>query len=180
MQGKKETMEQRIVTYEVIVHKANLALAKGESISQFTQKLLEAANKAIALKLNLTAKNCSVYMIETFADSAVFDVTKRPAIEGGPYSYAYYALKYTRKDDGSFEFSDATEVERVTSFQPKAQMSVTKASSQKAGAKKDLLGDEDDMEDEEDEELSKKPKSTKKDAPPGWTYTTKSLWGGVL
>jgi len=164
-------MDQRTITYDTIVHKANLALAKGESLSQFTQKLREAANKAIALKLNLTAKNCSTYMVETFADSAIFDVTKRPLVDGGPYSYAYYAIKYSRKDDGSFEFSDATEVERVTSFQPKAPMSVTKA-------KKGLLDDEDDLEDEEDEELSKKP--MKKDAPPGWTYTTKSLWGGLL
>jgi len=170
-------MEQRTVTYEVIVHKANLALAKGESVNQFTQKLREAASKAIALKLNLTAANCSVYMIETFADSAVFDVTKRPLKEGGQWAYAYYALKYSRKADGSFEFSDTTEVERVTSFQPKATLEVTTLTNK---AKKGLLDDdEDDLEDEEDEELAKKPK-TKKDAPPGWTYTTKSLWGGLL
>lgn len=173
-------MEQRNVTYEVIVHKANLALAKGESVNQFTQKLREAASKAIALKLNLTAANCSVYMIETFADSAVFDVTKRPLKEGGQYSYAYYALKYSRKADGSFEFSDTTEVERVTSFQPKALLETTTLTNKAKKADLEVEPEDDDMEDEEEEELSKKPAKAKKDAPPGWTYTTKSLWGGVL
>jgi hypothetical protein len=170
MQGKKDLMDQRTVTYEVIVHKASLALAKGESLSMFTQKLREAAGKAIALKLNLTAKNCSVYMVETFADSAVFDVTKRPVVEGGQYIYAYYALKYSRKADGTFEFSDTTEVERVTSFQPKTMLDVATNTNKANKAELEV----DDDEDEEKEELSKK------DAPPGWTYTKKSLWGGVL
>jgi hypothetical protein len=102
-------------------------------------------------------------MIETFADSAVFDVTKRPLVDGGQYSYAYYALKYTRKDDGTFEFSDTTEVERVTSFQPKSTMSITKAKKKKA--------DEDDEDDEE---------GLSKDAPPGWVTTSKSIWSGVV
>ncbi len=177
MQGKKEGMD-RTVSYEVIVHKANLALAKGESVNAFTQKLREAASKAIALKLNLTAANCSVYMIETFADSAVFDVSKRPVVAGDSWTYSYYALKYSRKADGAFEFSDTTEVERVTSFQPKPKLDVTTNTNKaKAKAKKEDLevGEADDDEDDDmPAELSKK------DAPPGWTYTTKSLWGGVL
>lgn len=175
-------MEQRI-TYEVVVHKANLPLAKGESVSQFTSRLREAAAKQIAMKLNLTPQNCSVYMVETFADSAIFDVSKRPAVTGDAWSYAYYAAKYTRKVDGSFEFGETTEVERVTSYQPKPKMDVTTATNK---AKKDMLEDdeeeEDDLEDEETEELAKKPKKSdaKKEAPPGWAYTTKNLWNGLL
>lgn len=167
-------MDQRTVTYETIVHKANLALAKGESLNQFTQKLRDAASKAIALKLNLTVNNCSAYMVETFADSAVFDVTKRPLKEGGQYSYAYYAMKYSRKADGAFEFSGVTEVERVTSFQPKANMDLATATNKAAKKAAESDGDEDDLDDEEPEELSKK------DAPPGWVVTNKSLWVGLL
>jgi hypothetical protein len=163
-------MESRSVSYECVVHKANLVLGKGESLGAYTSKLREAANAHIAKSLNLTPKNCSSYMVEAFADAAIFDVSKRPMVEGNPWTYALYAVKYTRKADGTFEFNDTTEVERVVSYQAKGPMSVTKA-------KKCDDGDEEF----EDEELAKKPAKTKKEFAPGWVAAEKSVnWSGLL
>lgn len=164
------------VTYEAIVHKANIPLLKGESVSQFMSKLQAAAREHIMKKLNMTAKTGYVYCFETFADATIADVSKRGPTDSDPWTYGYYALPYTRKTAGEFDFGDLVEVERVTSFQPKQPIPLTKGKS-----KKDME-DLEEEEEEEEEELSKKPKKTaaKKDAPPGWAYTQKSIWAGVV
>lgn len=143
-------MEERRHTHDVVVQK-DIALATGESLSAYTQKVRDAGCKYVKQKLNLGDKS-GCYPIEVFSKSVIFDVYNY-----GPTSsdtnYRYFAAAYTRKDTGEFEFSTLTEVERVVSYQPKTTaVPVTKAAS---------------------------PASELADAP-GWQLTAKSLWHGVL
>jgi hypothetical protein len=136
--------------HEVVVHKAQIPLARGESINQYTQRLSEAARKYAITKLNIVKGGA--YMCEAFNDSLVMDVYKRLA-DDGPTEYKYYSVMYTRKADGDFMFSSFTEVERVTSFRPKAPLAITKS-------------------------LAESTDSPLRVAPPGWVH--KSVWGGLL
>jgi len=111
-------------THNVAVHKA-ISLGKGESLRSFTNLLNKQGRDFLMRKLNLTEKNAGVYTVEVFDGAAVFAVYK---YEGRDRD-RYYAVKYARKDDKSdFEFSESTEVERVSSFRPK-QTGVAKAST---------------------------------------------------
>lgn len=166
------------VRYDVVVHKANVPLAKGESLGQYTNRLNGDARKYVQKQLNLSDKGTSVYTLEVFSDKAIVDVYQYK--EGGPSTYKFYGIDYTRKANGDFEFKELTEVERVTSYEPKASLSITKGKK----AKKGEDGDEDGEEEEEEaEELAKKPTKTKKEHAPGWAVaTTKNTvdWAGVL
>ncbi len=166
------------VRYECVVHKANVPLASGESLSKYMSGLGSAGGTYIKKQLNLNSlakpSYAGAYMLEAYSDKCVFDVYKY----GGPDTpgdYRYYAVNYTRKANGDFEFKDLTEVERVTTYQAKPSMSITKAKAKK-----------DDLEEELDEELAKKPaKSTKKAAEfmPGWVVATAKnavSWDGIL
>ena len=115
------------VTYEVLVHKAGLALQAGESVGTYTQKLRSAVAEHVMKKLNLTQKTASVYMVEAYGDAAVVDVYMRAATPDGPSTYKYYAVKYTRKDNGAFDFSETTQVMPVTTYQPVDTMAVAKS-----------------------------------------------------
>lgn len=154
------------MTYEVVVHKAGLPLAKGESLAMFSMRLNKAAREHLARKQNLDPKVSSVFMCEVFDGAAVFDVYKRGPQEG-PGEYKYFAVKYARKATGEFEFSDTTEVERVTSYVPKGPLEVAKA--KKA--------------DEEKKAPGKQAKcGCSKEIAPGWQETAKAgnLWSGVI
>jgi len=169
------------VRHECVVHKANVPLASGESIGKYSNALSSAGNTYIKKQLNLNSlakpAYAGVYMIEAYSDKCVFDVYKYAGTDA-PGDYKYYAVNYTRKANGDFEFKDLTEVERVVSFQAKPQMSLTS----KAKAKKD---EDDDLEEEmEEEELAKKPaKSTKKatEFMPGWNVKkSENIWAGLV
>jgi hypothetical protein len=131
--AQNEQSDQKI-EHSVIVHKASIPLAKGESISQFTQKLSDAGRKALYQKLNLTPYSntvkdgsySSVYNIEAFAGSAVYEVYSYKG-NGGGSDYKYYAMKYARNEAGDFSFSDLTEVVRTIGYKPKSELEVTKA-----------------------------------------------------
>ena len=117
---------------EVVVHKASVALATNESLGQYTQRLSDAIRKYAVQKLNLTSgmdgkAGFSCYMTEAYGNSAVLSVYKYG--NGEASSDKYYATKYARGDNGEFKFDNFVEVERVTSYQPKASLSVTKALS---------------------------------------------------
>lgn len=132
---------------EVVVHKAALQLKAGESVSVFTQNLTDAGRSYLKQKLNLQ-KGDACYAMETFADKVVFNTYK---YENPPSQDKYYAVKYSRKPDGSFEFGEAVEVQRVTTYEAKNNtFTVTKSKD----------GDD--------------------EAPPGWATVKKSMWGNLL
>mgnify|MGYP001035881266 CR=1 FL=1 len=153
---------------EVRVHKANVPLAKGESLGQYTRKLEDAARKHLFQKLNLGQK-CWVYMVEVYKDSAIADVYKASSAIDMPGKYSYYAMKYTRSANGEFEFSSVTEVERVVSFEPKTMMTVAKSAHQDHRA---LDGGP-----VEQNVFKSAPESH---TAPGWVVTAKHIWNGVL
>lgn len=165
---------QAAVRHECIVHKANVPLAAGESLSKYSNALSSAGNTYLKKQLNLNSlakpAYAGVYMIEAYSDKCVFDVYKYAGTDA-PGDYKYYAVNYTRKANGDFEFKDLTEVERVVSFQAKPSLSITKA-KKKA---------EDEMEGEmEGAELAKKPTKTKKEFAPGWSVKkSENVWAGL-
>lgn len=157
--------------HEVVVHKASVILATNESLGQYTQRLSEAIRKYAVQKLNLTSgvdgkAGFSCYMIEAYGNSAVLDVYKYG--NGEPSSDKYYAVKYTRGDKGEFKFDNFTEVERVTSYQPKEGLSVTKAlsPSDSAAVPDGVCA------------IAKSPGAGAPEVMPGWV--AKSFWAGAL
>jgi hypothetical protein len=182
-----EEAKSQVVRHECIVHKANVPLAAGESLQKYSQQLSTDGGLYIKQKLGLNSlakpSYASAYMIEAYSDKCIFDVYKGG--DGQPSEYKYYALEYSRKNDGKFEFKNLTEVERVTTYQAKQSLALATATN-KAKAKK---GDpEDDLEDaeeddEEEETMAKKPakSSTKKTFSPGWEVKkSANIWGGLI
>lgn len=112
-------------THNVIVQK-DIALASGESLGTYTQKVRDAGTKYVKQKLNLT-KESYCYPIEIFSKSAVFSVYQYGQTVDEDKRSRYFAAAYSRKDDGAFEFSTLTEVEQVVGYQAKESASVTKA-----------------------------------------------------
>ncbi len=160
------------VKYECVVHKANVPLASNESLRTYTERLNKGARDYVTKQLNLGTGKCSGYMLEVYADKAVFDVYKYAAMGSSePGEYKYYGVQYARKANGDFEFKNLTEVERVTSYQAKPSLAITKAKKK---------AEDDDEEDEEEAELSAKPKSTKKAYSEHWTVKNESLWSGLV
>lgn len=104
------------VTMKVVVHKANVPMLKGETLRQFTQALSDSGQVYLRRKLNLLESD-GAFMLETMADKAVFEVYQSKAVNGMPRC-KYYALKFTRKSDGAFEFGESVEVRRITSYEP--------------------------------------------------------------
>lgn len=136
--------------HDVVVQK-DIALATGESLQAYTQKVRDAGCKYVKQKLNL-GKDSGCYPIEVFSKSVVFDVYDYGVGVDESKRARYFAAAYTRKDTGAFEFSTLTEVERVVSYQPKE----TATPVTKAVQKRELAGT------------------------PGWAVTAKSLWNNVL
>lgn len=143
-------MSEAQVTHDVAVQK-DITLAAGESLQAYTQKVRDAGCKYVKQKLSLD-KNAGCYPVEVFSKSVVFDVYQYGENVDESKRYRYFAAAYARKNDGTFEFSTLTEVERVISYRPKETAAVTKAKR-------------------EEHEVA--------DAP-GWQRTEKSLWHGVL
>lgn len=116
MEPKKET-----ISMDVIVHKANIPLMKGESISKFTQTLSEKAKDHCFTKLNMVAGKDYAWMAEAFDDSVVLSTYK------GSKPNKYYAFTYGRDaKTGEFSFGSLTEVEKVIGYKPK-ELKITKA-----------------------------------------------------
>lgn len=105
-------------SHPVVVQK-DISLATGESLGVYAQKIRDAGTKYIKQKLNLVPKESSCYPVEIFSKSVIFDVYRYGPNIDETKRCTYYAAAYTRKDDGSFEFSTLTEVERVVGYQAK-------------------------------------------------------------
>lgn len=118
-------------SHNVIVQK-DIALASGESLGTYTQKVRDAGTKYVKQKLNLT-KDSYCYPIEIFSKSAVFSVYQYGQTVDEDKRSRYFAAAYSRKDDGAFEFSTLTEVEQVVGYQAKESASVTKAADDMPG-----------------------------------------------
>jgi hypothetical protein len=146
-------MTEAKLTHDVVVHKANIALATGESIGRYTQALNEAGRKHVLQKLNMTQKGGYVYMVEAFSESAIFEVYKNATSDAEVSSYTFFAAPYKRKE-GNFTFGELVEVERVTSFKRKASMDFGVAKARSENPEKELFV--------------------------GWRRSTKAFWSGVL
>jgi len=105
----------------VAVHKASITMLKGETLDQFTNAIGDAGREHVFKKLNLSRDSGSAWMAETFGASVVFRAYKKE----GPASY--HAFTYKRDEKGVFAFGDLVEVQRMTVFEPKESLSVTKA-----------------------------------------------------
>ena len=114
-------------THNVVVHKANIPLLKGESLKDFTCALREAGRKHVMQKQNLPSKGVDVYMVEAFSDHIVFDVYWYGENAVKDKQMQFFAVPYKRGTDGKFEFGDTMEVRRVTTYEPVS--SVTKATT---------------------------------------------------
>ena len=109
--------------HEVVVHKAKINLNNGESVRQYTMELSRSGADAIRKAVTLGPKD-SVFMIEAFSDSAVFDVWKDSAPAGKRHTFM--KMSYTRDKEGKFSFGTPSEVVRVSTFKPKPGLNVTK------------------------------------------------------
>lgn len=117
-------MEEKTTTVKV---QKDIALATGESLGSYTQKVRDAGCKYVKQKLNLPIKDSYCYPVEVFSKSVIFNVSQYGSNIDETQRYRYFAAAYTRKDTGGFEFSTLTEVEQVVSYQPKETASVAKA-----------------------------------------------------
>jgi hypothetical protein len=120
-------MSSKNPTHNVAVHKAAITLGTGESIGQFTSRIREAGVKFLKQKLNLT--KAGIYPVEIFSKTIVFNVYKfGDSNTTGEAFDKLYAVAFTRKNSGDFEFGTLIEVERVTSYHAKSKtMDVTKS-----------------------------------------------------
>lgn len=149
------------VTYDVAVHKQALPLRKNESVRQFSQELRNAGTPFVARKLNITsASKADIFMVEIFKDKAVFEVFRfGPDVPTGK-RVNFVGVGFSRKSDGTFEFTSTTPLERVTTFRQK-EIGVTKGKGKgeaetpkEALTKKALLWSD------------------------GWQQTEKGFWSG--
>lgn len=118
--------------YKVLVHKASVPLMKGESLGDFTRSLTDASTLYIKQKYNLPSNDgceCYVWANEVYADKAVFSVSNYKA-ETQKDRYFHVAVKFSRQNDGDFEFTDTLKVRPVTTYV--ADSSVEKAKVKKA------------------------------------------------
>jgi len=161
-------------TMPVAVHKAQIGLMKGESVGQFTRALGDAAKVALKKKLNLL-EGADVWPIEVFTDKVVLDLYE-------PKKAArYFGMKYTRKDNGDFEFGETVELRRMVTFEPKNNtMSVTKTMSTAKGGCNGCKSFEGcTMAEKNTAKGCGQYKKTLKWAG-DWEQTAKNFWSGVL
>jgi hypothetical protein len=102
-------------TMKVIVHKANIPMIKGESLTDFTGNLSKAAKEHTLAKLNISNKNGGGWLMEAYSDKVIM------AAYNGDDPTKYYATSYKRNVDGSFAFGDLVEMERTSVWKPKGQ-----------------------------------------------------------
>ena len=151
---------------DVLVYKQNVPINNGESISDYTDKLSTAARSHIMGKLNIAKGNGGAWAVEIYNDKAVMCVYK------GEESNKYYMVKYSRDKNGTFNFGDMIEVERVISFKPKVDMQITKT--------EDSLISSPNSE----KDCTSGYKTRKALGEPiefnGWIETEKSFWTGII
>ncbi len=104
--------------HDVIVHKANAPISKGESLADFSIAVGDAGKTFVRQQLNLDSKKSDVFVIEIFSGSVVFDVF---TFGSSVRKRRFFAVAYTRNAQQGFEFSNLTEVQRVVSFEAKPQ-----------------------------------------------------------
>lgn len=110
-----------MVTTKVAVRKAGLPLMKGESVRDFTVSMSKSGRDFLYRKLNKTAKDTGIYVVEVYSDGAVFEVYG--PVNPGPGDQAgcrFFAVKFNRTKDGTFDFTTMTEVKRSTAWVTKA------------------------------------------------------------
>lgn len=147
------------ITHEVAVHKANLALAKDESVYDFTGSLGEQVRAYVYSKKGMdTTKSDYCYLVEVYPTTVI--VSYSLYSNGSKGSYGYVSVTYERDTDTKvFTFSNMVEVERVTTYRPKTLFKVLKSAT---GASADV-------------EVW-----APGEGAPGWSPATKSFWNGVV
>lgn len=151
------------IEHDVAVHKANLPMATGESVYDFTSALGEAARAYVYQQKRMdNTKSDYAYMCEVYPGTCILSYSIYGDKSAKP-QYGYVSLAYTRDaDTKAFKFSDMTEVERVTTYRAKSQMKITKGMDG-ASAEVELFDPG--------------------EGAPGWQPTSKqrsALWKGVL
>ena len=151
---------------DVLVYKQNIPMYTGESLEDYTRKLNTAARTHVTNKLNITKGSGGAWTVEIYNDRAVVSVYD------GEGSDRYYLVKYSRDKNGTFNFGDMIEVERVTSFKPKTDMQITKTED-------NLISSPNP-----EKACSSGHKTRKALGEPiefnGWIETEKSFWTGVI
>lgn len=118
--------------YNVIVHKAEISLLDGETLSSFSTALNAALTAWMKQKKNL-GKDDWCYTCDIKAGVAVMQVYPR---EGAS---SFWAVNYERDENGAFSFTDLTEVRPVMNYVPVAPSLVQKAKEvEVAKAKADI------------------------------------------
>lgn len=123
-------------TMDVIVHKT-INLQQGETLSQFTSGLRSAGRDHIMKKLNIAENQGGAFMVEVFKETVVFQTFKRSeSFEKDKL----FAFKFDRDiKTKKFAFGDSTEVERITSFQAKPPVGVSKRSVVEERARRHII-----------------------------------------
>jgi hypothetical protein len=151
---------------DVLVYKQNMPMNNGESVNNYTRKLDIASRTHIIGKLNIAKGNGGAWTTEIYNDKVIMCVYK------GEESNRYYLMKYSRDKDGTFNFGDMIEVERVTTYKPKTDMQITKTED-------NLISSPNS-----EKACSSGHKTRKALGEPiefnGWIETEKSFWTGVI
>jgi len=98
----------------------DIPVMNGESLQAYANKINKPVMKWVKQQLNLKNEGAYIRPIEVFSKTIIVTVSQydrdlRETID------KYYACSYTRKENGDFEFSNLTEVERVSGYQQKKQ-----------------------------------------------------------
>lgn len=154
---QKNTGPAGMIIHEAIVHKANIALAKDESLHDYTNALGEQVRAHVIAQKRMDTKSDYCYIVEVYPSLVVvsYSMTSNGATKS---SYGYVAVTYERGEDKAFKFSDMVEVERVTTYRPKTLMKVLKGVS--SGPETEAWGP--------------------REGAPGWSPVTKGFWNGVV
>jgi hypothetical protein len=151
---------------DILVYKQNISMVNGESIDDYTRKLNIASREYIMGKLNIAKGDGGAWTVEIYSDKVVMGVYK------GEESTKYNMIKYSRDKDGTFNFGDMIEVERVTTYKPKTDMQITKTED-------NLISSPNS-----EKACSSGHKTRKALGEPiefnGWIETEKSFWTGVI
>ena len=125
-------------TMNVIVHKANISLQDGESLSDFSNALSQAAKQYALQQLNVADGKGWAYLVEAYPKKVVVEVSQ----EGQSPRYTYQQMGYTRDKNGKFEFDNMVQVKRVTTFKPSdPKVSIAKAADLWEPVEKSLFSD---------------------------------------
>lgn len=152
-------MTKEKLQHNVVVRK-DIKLATGETLRDFTQKLSDGVRKFMFQKLSLGSEKASVFTEDVFSTALVVEVFKFGQMGNADDRRRFFAMKFTRDDKGTFQFSNMIQVERVTSFRPK-ETGLTPTTKSKDDAVEDT------------------PVKKALDVCEGW-LTQKQLWGDVL